>query len=67
MEDIHELTFRWRESLAKLNEREKDWKERMEDYSTKSAHSHQNKLSTVAQDVAEMKTQFGDVVSSVQK
>ena len=67
VEDIHELTFRWRESLAKLDEGEKAWEERMEHQSAKSNQFNQANLSTVAQDIADMKTKFHDVISSVHK
>ncbi len=67
VEDIHELTFRWRETMTRLEEGEKGWQEKMENQATKSAQSNHSNLSAVVQNVAEIKTKFVNVVSSVHK
>lgn len=67
MDNVHELTFRWRESQARLEEREKVWHEKMETQSNKSMQSHQTCLVAFFQDVADVKDQFSRVVSSIQK
>ena len=67
VEDIHELTFRWRETMTRLEEGEKGWQEKMENQATTSAQANHSNLSAVTQEVAEIKTKFDKVVSSVQK
>lgn len=67
MDNVHELTFRWRESQAKLEEREKAWHEKITAESSKSAQLHQSALSAFFRDVASVKDSFSSVVSSIHK
>ena len=67
MEDVHELMYRWSESQTKLDERERDWQEKMESQSSKSTLSHHTSLSSLYQGVADVKYLFSNVTGSIQK
>lgn len=67
MEDVHELMSKWTESQTKLEEKERDWEEKMEDQSIRSAQSQQTSLSSLIQDVAGVKNQFSNVSAAIQR
>lgn len=67
MDNVRELTFRWRESQGKLEEREKSWQEKMDTQSSKLTQSHRDSLLAFFKDVAEVKDHFSRVVASIQK
>lgn len=67
IDNVHELTFRWRESQTKLEERERAWHQKLEAQSSKSVQSYQANLTAIFRDVADVKDHFSSTVSSIHK
>ena len=67
IDNVHELTYRWRESQAKLEEREKAWQEKVAEQSSKSTQQQQTNLSAFFSDVINVKDQFSTIVASIQQ
>jgi hypothetical protein len=67
MEDVHELMFRWSESQTMLDEKEREWHEKIESQSSKTSLSHHTSLSSLYKGVADVKYLFSNVTGSIQK
>ena len=67
MDDVHQLTFRWKESQSKLEEREIYWRETIENKTNESLESQKMSLSTLLRNIANVKSQFSKLSFSVKK
>lgn len=66
-EDVHELTYRWGESQTKLDEKEREWQEKMETTACKSLGDHRSSLSLSLQEVADVKNQISTTTAAIRR
>lgn len=67
VEDVHELTYRWGESQAKLEERESVWQQKMATTTKKSLGDHQTSLVLSLQEVANVKHQISTATAAIKR
>ncbi len=66
MDDVHQLTFRWKETKNKLEERESALAKDMERQTSKMLDSHQRALSASLKDTTNVKDELADMLASIQ-